>query len=155
MKIIYKKGDLLSCDERVIVHGCNARGQMGSGVAKQIRDKYPEAYWAYIDEYHSVGSGFYVGHIIGCLIKIKPGEDKYIINAITQADYGTYGKKYVKYDGIDTAFQLIQRHSIWESFPKVLAMPKIGAGLGGGHWPVIAEIIQYRLVDIQPIVYEV
>lgn len=35
MKIIYKQGDLLSCPERVILHGCNAQGVMGSGIAAQ------------------------------------------------------------------------------------------------------------------------
>ena len=34
MNIIYKQGDLLECSEQVIVHGCNAQGVMGSGVAK-------------------------------------------------------------------------------------------------------------------------
>ena len=33
----------------VIVHGCNAQGVMGSGVAKQLRAKYPEIYVDYLD----------------------------------------------------------------------------------------------------------
>jgi hypothetical protein len=49
MKIIYKQGDLLDCIEKVIVHGCNAQGVMGSGVALAIRKKYPDAARAYFD----------------------------------------------------------------------------------------------------------
>ena len=39
MKIIYKQGDLLEAEEVVIVHGCNAQGVVGSGVALAIRNK--------------------------------------------------------------------------------------------------------------------
>ena len=39
--------DLLNSPDRIIVHGCNAQGVMGAGVAKAIRTKYPEAYSNY------------------------------------------------------------------------------------------------------------
>jgi O-acetyl-ADP-ribose deacetylase (regulator of RNase III) len=34
-----------------------------------------------------------------------------------------------------------------------VAMPQIGAGLGGGDWTVIAAIIESELTDVQPVVY--
>ena len=51
MKIEYRKGDLFQTEIKTIVHGCNAQGVMGSGVAKIIRDKYPKAYDRYVAEY--------------------------------------------------------------------------------------------------------
>lgn len=39
--IEYRKGNLLDITSGVIVHGCNMRGVMGSGVALAIRNKYP------------------------------------------------------------------------------------------------------------------
>lgn len=42
-----KYGDLLS-SKGIIVHGVNSQGVMGSGVAKQIKDKWPEAYGSYM-----------------------------------------------------------------------------------------------------------
>jgi hypothetical protein len=36
------KGDLLKSDCQYIAHGVNCQGVMNSGIAKQIRDKYPE-----------------------------------------------------------------------------------------------------------------
>lgn len=30
----------------LILHGCNCRNTMGSGIAKQIKDKFPDAYEA-------------------------------------------------------------------------------------------------------------
>ncbi|ESQ88967.1 hypothetical protein ABAC460_14395 [Asticcacaulis sp. AC460] len=49
MKIIYKTGDLLEAPERVICHGCNAQGVMGSGIAVPIRNRYPMVFKAYRD----------------------------------------------------------------------------------------------------------
>ena len=35
-----------------------------------------------------------------------------------------------------------------------IAMPLIGAGLGGGDWNVISEIIEEESLKFQPVVYE-
>lgn len=50
MAIIYKKGNVLDTTDRYIVHGCNSRKVMGSGVALAIRQKYPKAYEDYKNE---------------------------------------------------------------------------------------------------------
>ena len=39
MKFEYKTGDLLAVPSGHIVHGCNAQGAMGAGVALAIRNK--------------------------------------------------------------------------------------------------------------------
>jgi len=41
--MIYRQGDLVMAVEPIIIHGCNAKGVMGSGVAKAIRAYYPDA----------------------------------------------------------------------------------------------------------------
>ena len=55
MNIIYKKGDLLTTDADIIVHGCNCQGVMGSGVAKQIKEKFPNAYTIYKQREEEIG----------------------------------------------------------------------------------------------------
>lgn len=40
MPIKYIKGSLLDTDAKIIVHGCNCQGVMGSGVAKQLKKNY-------------------------------------------------------------------------------------------------------------------
>jgi O-acetyl-ADP-ribose deacetylase (regulator of RNase III) len=50
MKIVYVPGDLLN-GETMIVHGCNAQGVMGRGVAKEIKERMPWAYEAYRREH--------------------------------------------------------------------------------------------------------
>jgi O-acetyl-ADP-ribose deacetylase (regulator of RNase III) len=34
-----------------------------------------------------------------------------------------------------------------------LAMPRIGAQLGGGRWEIIESIIETELTDVSPVVY--
>lgn len=143
MKIIYKQGDLLECSERVIVHGCNAQGVMGSGVAKAIKEKYPEAYAGYMSTHEN--GGLELGEVIG----VYSG-DKLILNAITQRYYGRYKYKvYADYEAIREAFKSINEQCTYSA----IAMPKIGAGLANGDWNIIEKIIEDECTDVQVVVY--
>lgn len=95
MKII--EGDLLSLAADghfdVIVQGCNCFCTMGSGLAKQIKEKYPEAYEA--DCQTKKGDkeklGTYTTCVVGNLHKFV------IVNAYTQFNYGKSSKDYFEY----------------------------------------------------------
>src|SRR5690606_34929648 len=92
MRIRYVRGDLLKTPARFILHGCNAQGVMGAGVAAAIRDRYPAAYAAYRKRFETVGLR------VGDTIWVACG-DRVIINAITQERYGRSGV-FVDYDAI-------------------------------------------------------
>ena len=76
-------------DINVIAHSCNTRNIMGAGIAKQIKDRYPEAYEAdtkaYDTEYDKDGQ--YV-HWLGKFSKAEINDRKYIYNMYTQASIG-------------------------------------------------------------------
>ena len=151
MKIKYKIGDLLDAPEVIIIHGCNAQGVMGSGVAKAIRGKYPWAYEAYIDVY--ITTGLVMGKVYWA--NNPAGEPfKIIGNAITQSRYGYSGKQYVSYDAIrDCVKGVVELSTIFGCC--TVALPMIGAGLGGGDWNVISDIIETESKKaFQPIVYK-
>ena len=61
--LLFKQGNVLLADEpnHVLVHGCNALGVMGAGIAKQIRLIYVEAFEAYEKLYQD--KGLRLGHI--------------------------------------------------------------------------------------------
>lgn len=145
MKIEYRTGDLLSTDIRTIMHGCNAQGVMGSGVAKAVREQYPKAYEVYKDKYNK--EGLKLGDCVKVLDK-----NKIIVNAITQQYYGRDGSKYVSYDAIDDVMKEINSLHYTYGITEI-AMPQLGAGLGGGNWRVIEAIIESRLYLVQPVVY--
>lgn len=146
MDIKYIKGDLFKTDEYVIVHGCNAKGVMGSGVAAIIREKYPEAYTRY-KEIHK-DFGLYLGDII----PVK-SNDKMIINAITQDRYGSSGVRHADYQAISVAIASIDRF-VNTINCNSFAMPMIGAGLANGDWKVISAIIESETKLTKPIVYQ-
>jgi len=143
MKIEYVKGDLFSTHCKVIVHGCNAQGLMGSGVAKIIRERYPEAYETYRREYENLE--------LGLVIPAK-SNGKIILNAITQKYYGRDGKRYVSYDAVAESFSKINQWCHKKEHTEI-AIPQIGAGLGGGDWNVISAIIESELKDVKTYVY--
>lgn len=141
MKIKYIKGDLFQTEVSTIVHGCNAQGVMGSGVAKIVRERYYKAYKRYLAYYQSG-----LMEVGDCIAVTTNG--KTIINAVTQEYYGRDGNRYVSYDAVAEVMKVINRSKIEE-----VAMPMIGAGLGGGDWNVIEAIIQSELKNVQPYVY--
>jgi O-acetyl-ADP-ribose deacetylase (regulator of RNase III) len=154
MKIEYVKGDLFQTPIKTIVHGCNARGVMGSGVARIIREKYPKAYERYRAEYEKRGS-LALGSIIvvPCGNPVEdPTNEKVIVNAITQNFYGRDQRRYVSYDAVAESMQGV--NSLFNNYGiSEVAMPAIGAGLGGGDWNVIAAIIEAELKNVKPYVY--
>jgi len=93
------KGDITTASG-IIVHGCNAQGVMGSGVALAIRRKYPGAYEVYRNAYetHGLRLGTYTFWCDG---------DVTVINAVTQEFYGKDGKQYVDYGAVEEAFKSV------------------------------------------------
>lgn len=148
MKITYKLGDLLEADEHVILHGCNGKGVMNSGVAKAIRKAYPVAF----EKYRAAQDGEF-NIKLGSVIPVFCGRHT-VLNAVTQADYGyTNGTRYVSYDAVANCLKQVNDWPWWRNNKAELAMPKIGAGLGGGSWPIIAAIIEDTLKAVAVTVY--
>lgn len=151
--IKYIEGDLLELAEQgqfdAIVHGCNCFNTMNSGIARQIREKYPIAF--FYDCKTEKGDMLKLGSYTHCI----PYEFEYnksfftIINAYTQYNYGTDSKK-VDYD----ALTLVMRKINFYFKGKRIGLPKIGAGLAGGNWNIINKIIEKELIDCDVTVVE-
>lgn len=158
MEIEYRTGDLLTSDEAVIAHGCNASGYaFGAGVAGQIRRRFPEAYFAYTRAHQE--KPLRLGEVVWASRTEKP----FLIgNLITQQNFG-HGKQYVSYEAMAECFRTLDAfarltHSgeidfadigaVWE-----IGLPLIGCGLGGGKWSVISDIIMRHSTSFRPVVY--
>ena len=144
MKIQYKVGDLIKAPEVCLLHGCNAQGRMGSGVAKAIRAAFPEAYDEYRKAYEH--SGLQIGNVIWA-----ESNGKLIANGITQEFYGYDNKTYIDYNAINRVMETVHEAAIKSNFD--VAMPLIGSKLGGGSWKKISAIIENVFIDIVPVVY--
>ena len=127
------KGNLITLAEQgefdVIVHGCNCFCKMGSGIALEVKKRYPAACQAdYDTEPGDINK-------LGNFTSFDTGPFT-IINAYTQFAPGS-GEDVFEYD----AFQVIlQKLSQWPD--KRYGFPMIGAGLAGGDWDRIREKIE-------------
>lgn len=149
MNIEYIKGDLLLAPQKMLIHGCNDVGVMGSGVALQFRNKWPEVftqYTKYCETNENIG-----GNVN--FVQLNDGS-KIIANAITQNFFGKDGKRYAKYDWIADCFHIINEYCSMIGIEEI-AMPMIGAGYGGGSWNVIEQIIMVECIDVRPVVYTI
>jgi O-acetyl-ADP-ribose deacetylase (regulator of RNase III) len=137
------RGDLFKTEAEVIIHGCNCQGVMGAGVAKIIKEKYPEAYKLYRNEYNK--NGLKLGNI-----QCVWDNSKLIINAMTQEFCGNDKNiVYVDYNAVRECMNKIYVQNASYS----VAMPKIGCGLANGDWNIVKQIIKEELPDMNVLVY--
>lgn len=143
---IINTGDVLKCvtANAIICHGTNCKGVMGKGIALSIKQKYPLAFEKYRQAYET--SGLILGKITEAWY---PEKLLLILNLNTQYDYYRYGNdrvsRYVNYDAVRSCFKQVSEISKKTKLP--IHYPKIGAGLGGGDWDIINNIICEELKD--------
>jgi O-acetyl-ADP-ribose deacetylase (regulator of RNase III) len=141
----YRVGDITRAPEQIIAHGCNAQGRFGRGVAAAIRSRWPDAAEIYKAEFEHANN-ISTGSVIWALP--RPDDDRPIIaHMITQAFYGADGRRYVSYDAIDVCLRKVASRALNELQIEEVAIPLVGAGLGGGRWGVVREIISGVLAD--------
>lgn len=131
MKII--NSNIIDATESIIAHGCNCSGAFAAGVARMIARKWPKVRDEYLELHKN--SGLKLGQI-----QIVDCNEKIIINMFTQWSYGRPGRRYVDYDALEDCFEKALQW-MCENGHDELAMPMIGAGLGGGDWDEICERI--------------
>lgn len=129
-------GDLLAMGKAnefdIIVHGCNCFNIMGAGVAKQIKDQFPDAYQA--DQETLSGDrnklGCYTIGMAGRLV---------IINAYTQYHTASNrGEDVFEYN----SFQIILDKLVRRFGKYRIGLPMIGMGLAGGNPDRIIPMIE-------------
>lgn len=135
MPIKFLRGDLLSANSDLIVHGVNCKGAFGSGIAGQIRKQFPSAYDDYIYKYKS--EGWELGEIQ--FSRTNMAKPRFIVNCATQINYGNDGRQYADYNAIKDCLTAVVRFAARENYS--IAMPKIGAGLGGLDWQNVFTLV--------------
>ena len=157
MSIEYIKGDLFETDCKYMAHGVNCQGIMGSGVAKIVRDRFPVNYYWYTHYAQKrlsaiTDSSKLLGDVL-CHNEHGAPElenGKQWFHLFTQDVYGYDGHRFVNYEAVYKCFQtltLIKRMSVMFPDFNELAIPKIGAGLGGGDWDIISTIIKKTVCE--------
>ena len=141
-------GNLLNAKEDVICHQVNCQGVMGSGVAKAIREKWPEVYESYracVD----INDHELLGNVL--IVPINCGFQS-VANMFAQNLYGYDGNRYTSYDAFYKCLEEIRdgvtRHCS-------IAFPyNIGSDRGGASWKVIYAMICDVLGDRDVTIYK-
>jgi O-acetyl-ADP-ribose deacetylase (regulator of RNase III) len=140
----------------VIAHGCNCFCKMGAGIAPQMAkafgcDSYPLEDRVYAGDINKLGTincglfNTFTREVVGS------GQtfNLIVVNAYTQFKYGRNhsdgADKPVDYEAIIMCMR--KMNHIFKG--KHIGLPKIGAGLAGGDWDIIKNIIQTELKDCE------
>jgi O-acetyl-ADP-ribose deacetylase (regulator of RNase III) len=131
MTLKHTKGNLLDLalegKFNIIIHGCNCFNTMGSGIAREIRERFPEA--AVADAMTESGDKSKLGTIT-CVGIANDAGGFVIINAYTQYRTSNAGEDVFEYD----SFQKILDAFVIDAGPGMnVGLPYIGMGLAGGN----------------------
>lgn len=129
-------------DLDIIIHGCNCQCRMGSGIAKEISERIPQAVRA--DNATVTGDASKLGTFSYAQVRSPSGHWFVVINAYTQEFWGTDSRK-VDYDAVREVFKKIAFNVSNAAKPMRVGYPKVGCGLAGGDWKVISKIIEEEL----------
>lgn len=134
--IKYVKGNLLDMMDSfdAVLHGCNAFCTMGAGVAFALASKYPQIAKADMEQTISGDRkkmGTYSKAMVG---------DTAVLNCYTQYYTGRNLKPF-DYNAFKRVLKLVKQ----DFGGKRIGMPMIGAGLAGGDWNKISQIIEDEL----------
>lgn len=145
------KGNLIKLAKEgefdLIIHGCNCFCKMGNGIALDIKKEFPEAYQ--VDQETYPGDKTKLGSYTSAISDIPSGE-LIIVNAYTQYTYkrneSAKDPKMAnkRYNAITQCMKKIKQ----DFSGKKIGMPMIGAGLAGGDWKIIKDIIQKELEGV-------
>lgn len=147
--IEFKKGDIFKSDCEAITNCVNCCGVMGAGLAKQFKIRYPQMYKEYVEVCN-------MGELSPGKMHIwenPNGSPKYIINFPTKDDWQNDSKmKYIIQGLVGLKNEILARNI------KSIAIPALGAGLGGLSWDTVKQYItNFELLlpeGIKVVVYE-
>lgn len=131
------KGDLLEMFKNgefpMIAHGANCMKIMGAGIAGQIASQFPEV--VEVDKGFPLPALYRLGDY--SVVTTQYGT---ILNFYTQLHPG----KNFEYSALKSCLKKLSMEAIKTGSYFELAVPFIGAGIGGGDWDTIKKILNFQ-----------
>jgi O-acetyl-ADP-ribose deacetylase (regulator of RNase III) len=146
------KGNLLTSGCDFICHQVNCQGKMNSGIARSIRETWPQVYEEYA--FKCNGPKDKNDPLLGS-VQFVETPDCTVINMFSQENYGYDGKRYTSYDAFWECLQRIKFILGPKSTEKIGFPKNIGCCRGGADWNVIKTMIEQVLgQDYHVYIYE-
>lgn len=127
-------GNILNTRQGIICQQVNAQYVMGAGLALQIAQRWPAVKRRYLEDRPGLGK---------CQI-VNVDTGLFVANLVGQKTYGRTGC-HTDYSALTKAIQSLQMQR--ESLPVYIPYG-MGAGLAGGEWPYIMDIICHYIPDV-------
>lgn len=130
--------DIFESGADVILHQVNCQGVMGSGVARQVREKFPSVY----KSYKTICDGMKNrSQLLGTAQCVQVDSGQFIVNLFAQENYGHDGKCYTDYNALKRCLQSVKTYPMFDN--QTIAIPyKIGCDRGGGDWNIVYKMIK-------------
>lgn len=132
--------DIFTHNSNVIIQQCNCFCTMGSGIAYEIRKRYPEAYEADCKTIKGDKNK------LGKFSWVKAKDGKIIINMYSQYDYGRDYRR-TNYEYFANGLERVTLFMIDNNLKSISIPYKIGCNLGGGSWEIIEVMINVAFRD--------
>jgi O-acetyl-ADP-ribose deacetylase (regulator of RNase III) len=154
-RLIEQSGNLFDSSAIAYAHGVNTAGLMGAGIAVEFKRRWPDMYQYYKK---LCGGPLIVGDTV-VADQLRPGSmmswetmsnnPRWIFNIASQDRPGPYARLEWFESGLRRVLDFAKE------FPTIslIAMPRIGCGIGGLAWDDVKEILDFYVrfynVDIE------
>jgi O-acetyl-ADP-ribose deacetylase (regulator of RNase III) len=138
------KCDIFESGADVICHQVNCQGVMGSGVAKQVRERYPDVFTYYKERCDYWRNSDFGSSVLLGGIQVVPIETGWIVNLLAQDKFGYDGKCYTDYNALRRCLEKVKD----EFHEETIAIPYLmGCHRGGGDWNIVYKMIEEVFAD--------
>ncbi|GAA0583202.1 hypothetical protein GCM10010172_80320 [Paractinoplanes ferrugineus] len=131
MTVEYRTGDLFAQGFRALAHGCNCRGVMGAGIAREFRRRWPAMY----NTYRKACQDRLVQP--GDMLPWQAPDGTMIYNLATQDRPGPHATL----QAIRTSVAVMLNDAEHAGIDRI-GLPRIGAGIGGLPWPDVTAVLE-------------
>ena len=141
IKII--EGNLFDSKANIICHQTNTYGVMGSGVAAEVKNRYPHVFKSYRKDYED--GKLKLGYVNFSLAK----QGQIIANMCGQDKYGYDGKRYTNYEALQKCMNEVVNYAYqtYDIRPTIAFPYLISCYRGGGDWNVVYKMIEDTFKD--------
>lgn len=155
------KANLLDFPDKinVLAHECSCQNRFGSGIAAQIKQRYPEAYKADTEFYNSCDPENRFKEMMGNISHTRTKDNNVIFNLYAQFNFGRE-KRQLNYEAFYIGLEKIRDLILQDKKNKyIIGFPyKIGSDRAGGDWNVVLAMIHSvfdnSLIDVIICKYE-
>lgn len=140
--ITYHDGNIFDSSADIICHQVNTFGVMGAGIAKEVRERFPEVY----KEYNGFCKANKEDDVIGTVL-FSVVQSGFIANCFGQNGWKT------NYDAFESVMNKVKKFAEEHDNAKIAVPYKIGCGLAWGDWNIVEKIIfdvfEYSDLDVE------